>query len=155
PDVELGHFLVDVETARDELGLPPDDPAGEMLLALGATDATDATDATVANAAAEESEESEDSELMRQPDVAAALRVQLEDTTRRLAELERQVAEQKREPAPTAPSARTDVPGDAEQARAKQRRIEALEGKIREDNAERAELRRRLAEAEARSSLPV
>jgi hypothetical protein len=136
-----GAVLLDaIEEARDDLQLPPGDPAQERFDALGGVRRDKA------GAAA-------DAERARLTRTAADLRASLDSTSERLATLQRQVAERERELARTErTSAESSQPAirivaDEGGRRVLRDKIDELQALIRERNEERADLRRQLAEA--------
>jgi hypothetical protein len=137
-----GVVLLDaIEEARDDLQLPPGDPAQDRFDELGGV-RTDGADAAAA-----------DAERARLTRTAADLRTSLDDTSERLAALQRQVADRERElarteRAPAESSQRTiRTAADEDGRRALRDKIDELQALIRERNEERADLRRQLAEA--------
>ena len=143
PAAQLRGLLSEIEEVRDELGLAPGDPAVAM---CGERDEGETP----------EREDPARAQLVR---TATELRGKVDATTRRIAELERQLAEQTRTAAPptrAAPATPSPVTSpDAEQrARQKQQkqRIDELEARIREGNEERAQLRRQLTDVASQGS---
>ena len=123
-DAEL--LLEGVEEVRDQLGLPPGDPAWDVVDAIAAKK-------TKRRGKADESDES------------AQLRKTLQESAARADELERSLAAMRAQ----LDDART-LPAAALQRKAENRdalaaKIEELEGLIREGNAERRDLRKALA----------
>ena len=136
-------LLEAIEEARDELLLPPGDPAQDQFDALGGVrdDNTSAVDAEV--------------ERARLTHTAAELRTSLDHASERLATLQRQVADRERdlalaERAAAESSQRsTQTAAGERDRRAERDKIDELQALIRERNAERADLRRQLADATA------
>ncbi|HEY8042183.1 MAG TPA: SEC-C metal-binding domain-containing protein [Polyangiaceae bacterium] len=139
-------FLELIEEARDRLGLPPNDPAAAVYDAieeLGRVgDGAPASEEVVERLTAE----------------AQALRVRAREASAKIGELESRLRERQREltlpevtgGAPAAPDA------DAEEKRRKlAERVAELKSLIAEGNAERAELRRKLAESSERARGPA
>jgi SEC-C motif-containing protein len=132
-DVDI--LLDAIEEARDELALPPGDPAWDLWELLD-----EAKDRT-----AEEDDQRTRSEL-------ATLRTQLADSSSRLGDLTRDLAAKQREleaareqPALPVSTARDE---SQEQTKRLARRVEELQGLIREGNQERRDLRAQLSAAE-------
>jgi hypothetical protein len=145
-ELENEMLLEAIEEARDELGLPPGDPAQELFAALGGVHekrrkatAADAQRATLAR-------------------MATSLRADLDATTARLAEMQRQVADHQRElerserAAAEVNRAAARSAGDEQERRVLRSKIEELQALIRERNEERGELRRQLSAATERRS---
>ncbi len=128
-----------IHEARDDLGLPPDDPVHEMTAAPGGEQ----------DQAAPEHGESVRAHLTR---ATADLRTGINHAAARLAALERQVAEQERQldrarRIAAAPGCATQPSAGEPQNHALREKIDELQALLRARNAERAELRRRLVEA--------
>jgi hypothetical protein len=133
-----------IEEARDVLGLPPGDPAGEAYDALIDLD----MDERVRTAGTSTSEAHE-----RAVAEAAELRARGKESSSRIAELERRLREQEaglaardassQQPA-VAPAPRS--PAEEDERRRLRGKIDELKGLISEGNRERTELRRALAE---------
>jgi hypothetical protein len=137
-----GEFLLEaIEEARDDLGLPPGDPAEELFAALGGVHEKKLAAAKT---------EADRIQLAR---TAAGLRAELDEATSRLAALQRQMDDHQRaldraERAPADAGPRAARPADQEQERRELRRkLEELQALIRERNEERSELRRQLSAA--------
>jgi len=149
PD-ELRGFLNEIEDARNTLGMAPNDPAWGI---YGLTEESEDNDDQD-----DQAPERDDREREGMAKVAADLQAKLDQTTGRLNDLQRQLAEQSRaaaveRPAPLTPAA-TPAP-DAEQRARQKQRIEELEGLVREGNTERGALRRALSELTRRSASPA
>ncbi|HSK03615.1 MAG TPA: SEC-C metal-binding domain-containing protein, partial [Kofleriaceae bacterium] len=137
-----GEYLLEaIEEARDELELPPGDPAEELFAALGGVHEKKLAAAKT---------EADRVQLAR---TAAGLRAELDEATSRLTALQRQMADhqlqlERAERAPADAGPRAARPADQEQERRELRRkLEELQALIRERNEERSELRRQLAAA--------
>lgn len=132
-------LLEAIEEARDLLLLPPGDPAQARYEALGGVRRERVVDAAEDHA-----------QLAR---TAAELRAKLDHASERLAALQRQVDERERdldraERAAQEQSQRsTQAPADPRDRRILRDRIDELQARIREGNAERADLRRQLSQA--------
>jgi hypothetical protein len=134
-------LLEAIERARDELLLPPGDPAQELFAALGGVQEQRREVAQT------------EAERARLAQAAASLRAELDQAASRLAALQRQVADHEREleraertSAEASPRAvRTDA--QEQERRVLRSKIEQLQALIRERNEERSELRRQLSEA--------
>jgi SEC-C motif len=134
-------LLERIEEARDDLQLPPGDPAQALLAARSGSQAerrqADQTEA----------------ERARLAQTAASLRAELDQAAGRLATMERQVADYQRElersertSSEASPrAARNDA--QEQERRTLRSKIEELQALIRERNEERSELRRQLSEA--------
>jgi len=138
-----GDFLLDwIEEARDDLELPPGDPAQGVFDTLGGQRKAK-VDAKVAEA---------ERDLLNQ--TAADLQARLDDVTNRLKAMEQQSAERERE-------LERDLRGAVEshqratqaqietaqrELRAQRQKVDELQAGIRERNEERAALRRQLAD---------
>jgi hypothetical protein len=130
-------FLELVEEARDRLGLPAGDPAGDVYDALVKLDRDADTDA-----AAKETVEELTSETR-------ALRAHAREASARVQELEARLRERQREGG----AASSPAPAAWESERAELRdRVAELKSLIADGNAERAELRRQLAAASDRAT---
>jgi hypothetical protein len=138
-DAEL--LLDAIEEARDELALPPGDPAQELFAALGGVHEQKP------EAAASEAERT------RLERAAAGVRAGLDDATNRLAVLQQQVADHQREleraeraSAEANQRAARSAAGE-EERRSLRSKVDELHARIREGNEERSELRRQLSTA--------
>jgi SEC-C motif len=138
-----GESLLDwIEGARDDLQLPPGDPAQRVFDALGGERKAKA-EAKLAEA-----------ERARLNQAAEDLQAHLDDVTSRLKTMEHQAAEREREleralrAAAESQQRVSQVQTEASQRelRAQRQKIEELQAGIRERNEERAELRRQLAD---------
>jgi hypothetical protein len=135
-----------IEEARDELLLPPWDPAGDRFAELldeerAAATPDDDDDDDAATPA-------EQAALAEQ---AERLRAELDEASRRLATLQGESARHERdlraaEAAATAAARRSSAESDPER-RALRAKVDELKSLITEGNSERAELRRQLADA--------
>jgi uncharacterized coiled-coil protein SlyX len=136
PAEDAAVFLELVEEARDKLGLPPGDPAQEVYEALVKWDRE--RDAAPA-------ERRDTDELVAE---AKALRGAAREARARIEELEARLKERQREPgaAPSPPPATWE--GERNELRD---RIAELKSLIADGNAERAQLRRQLAEVSERA----
>jgi len=139
-----GDLLLDpIEEARDDLLLPPEDPAQDVFDAMGGV-REDKADLVRAEA-----------ERVRLAQIAADLRGQLDAITDRQTALEQQLSERERElardqpdtPAIGQPKSHAQLVDDERERRALRDKISNLHVQIREGNEERAGLRRLLAEA--------
>jgi hypothetical protein len=137
-----GEYLLEaIEEARDDLALPPGDPAEELFAALGGVHEKKLAAAKT---------EADRIQLAR---AAAGLRAELDEATSRLTALQRQMADhqlqlERAERAPAEAGPRAARPADQEQDRRELRRkLEELQALIRERNEERSELRRQLSAA--------
>jgi hypothetical protein len=134
-------LLEAIEEARDALLLPPGDPAQAQFDALGGVREEDRGGADT------------DAERARLTRTAAELSANLEQAAERLAVLQRQVADRERDLARAERVAgeltqRSPQTAAGEYDRRAQRgKIDELQALIRERNAERADLRRQLADA--------
>ncbi|MCX5747342.1 MAG: SEC-C metal-binding domain-containing protein [Proteobacteria bacterium] len=117
-----------IEDARDQLALPPDDPAWDVLAML--------EDRAPASADGDGADDDGDRE---------ALRGSLRATTGKIEQLERELTERKRELEAARAAPVAIVPIDPERVRTLKSKIESLEGLVREGNTERGDLRRQLA----------
>ena len=117
-------LLEQVEDARDDLGLPPGDPAWNVLDAVRADDSDD-----------DESEE------------AVALRESLRESAARADELERSLATTRAALDDARTPAVAALQRSAEPTRPLEDKVRELEALIRDGNAERRELRRQLTAA--------
>jgi hypothetical protein len=144
-------LLEEIEEARDELQLPPGDPALELFEALGG----------VQEQKLEEAETK--AERARLAQTAASLRADLDDAAGRLAVMQRQVAEHQHELERTERTERVErierpgrtaaeadrrparTPAEEQERRTLRGKIEELQGLIREGNQERGDLRRQLS----------
>jgi hypothetical protein len=130
-------FLELVEEARDRLGLPAGDPAGEVYDALVKLDRDRAADPAAKEAVEELTSETR------------ALRAHAREAGARVQELEARLRERQREPG-AAPS---PAPAAWESERSELRdRVAELKSLIADGNAERGELRRQLAVASDRAT---
>jgi hypothetical protein len=130
-------LLDDIEVARDQLLLAPDDPAQQIFEALGG----------VRNQRA-----AADAEHARLSRTTANLRANLDQAAARIDELQRQVADRERElthadGVRAAAHGATEPPAAERERRMLRDKIDALQAGIRERNEERAKLRRELADA--------
>ncbi|MBL9018484.1 MAG: SEC-C domain-containing protein [Myxococcales bacterium] len=118
----------DIETARDQLGLPPGDRVWDVIAAL------------------EESDEDDDEETDGE---AKQLATNLRVTSARVDELEQQLARAQKEltqrKVTPAASAAAAVPADRDRERELRAKIDELKSLVSEGNEERGELRRQLA----------
>jgi hypothetical protein len=124
-------FLDLVEEARDQLGLPPGDPAGDVYEALEKLDRR------------REAEPADRQVVEELTTEVRALRARAIEATARIQELEARLRDRQREPgeAPSPP------PAAWESERSELRdRVAELKALIAEGNAERAQLRRQLSE---------
>jgi len=147
--LEAETLLEEIEEARDELALPPGDPAVELFEALGG----------VQEKQREAARTKAERESLAQ--TAASLRADLGETTDRLAALQRQVTEHQREleraerTAAEASQRAARSAAEEQERRTLRSKIEELQGLIREGNEERGELRRQLSTAaQDRSGAP-
>ena len=148
-----GESLLDlIEDARDELQVPPNDPAQQLFDILGGV-RKEKVEAALAEA-----------ERTRLTQTAAHLQANLDEVTGRLKALEDQAAARERElevaqraaaePDPRASAAQ--VAAAERERRAQREKRNELQALIREGNEERAALRRQLADAtESRSNARV
>jgi len=141
-DNEDGDVLLDViEEARDLLLLPPGDPVQARFGAVGAVRQDRVLDI-----------EQDHTQLTR---TAAELRAKLDDASERLAALQRQVGDRERDLGRAERAAQehsqrlSQSPADQRDQRILRDKIDELQARIREGNAERLALRRRLSEAAA------
>jgi hypothetical protein len=130
-------FLELVEEARDKLGLPAGDPAGDVYDALVKLDQE-----REAQPGAKESVEELASE-------ARALRAHAKEAGARIQELEARLKERQREPGAAAAPAPASWEGERSELR---ERVAELKSLIAAGNEERGELRRQLAEAGERAT---
>jgi hypothetical protein len=137
-----GDSLLDwIEGARDDLALPPGDPAQGVFDALGGQRKAKA-DAKVAEA---------ERDLLNQ--TAADLQARLDDVTNRLKAMEQQSAERERELERDLRAAaeshqratQAQIETAQRELRAQRQKVDELQAGIRERNEERAALRRELA----------
>jgi hypothetical protein len=138
-----GDSLLDwIEGARDDLELPPGDPARRVFDALGGQRKAKA-DAKVAEA---------ERDLLNQ--TAADLQARLDDVTSRLNAMEQQSAERERELERDLRAAaeshqratQAQIETAQRELRAQRQKVDELQAGIRERNEERAALRRELAD---------
>jgi hypothetical protein len=127
-------LLEAIEDARDVLGFEPFDPVWEEWDAMKA-------------AAGLSTPSKESVDAARLDKETRELKASLEVESQRVAELERELKRQRA--AAAAAGSRAQVPAESEAAAAERRalrdRLETLQAQIREQNEERAELRRKLA----------
>jgi len=130
-----------VEEARDRLGLPPGDDAGEILDLMEGRLLDDQVAASNRTNDAKLKEEAEDlrEKTLRASERIAALEAELWSKS---VELERA---RKSRVAPAAPGHATPAPGSGEEVSRLRAKVEELKGLIRDGNETRSELRRQVA----------